>query len=97
MGQNCDDISQSKKNSAFDNLLGKQSSVKGRDCFQSNSLAQSDTWSSAASIPALGPHLSPNEFRVAPKNRLGVFQEREKMPFFQERENFQEREKMPFL
>ena len=59
-------------NSAFDNLIGKQSSIREKARLQSLSLPQSGAWLSAAPIPALGLHLSSNEFRVALKYRLGV-------------------------
>ena len=59
-------------NSAFHNLLGKQSSIREKARLQSLSLPQSGAWISAAPIPALGLHLSSNEFRVALKYRLGV-------------------------
>ena len=59
-------------NSAFDNLLGKRSSIREKARLQSLSLPQSGAWISAAPIPALGLHLSSNEFRVALKYRLGV-------------------------
>ena len=39
---------------------------------QSFSVPQSCAWISAAPITAQGLHLSPNEFRVAHKYRLGV-------------------------
>ena len=59
-------------NSAFDNLLGKQNSITEKARLNSLSLPQSVAWLSEAPIPALGLHLSSNEFRVALKYRLGV-------------------------
>ena len=54
-------------NSAFENLLGKESCTRKKARLKSLSLPQSDAWLSAAPIPALGLHLSSNEFRVALK------------------------------
>ena len=65
-------IQEELDNSAFDNLLGKQSSIREKACSQSLSLPQSGASLSAAPIPALGLQLSSNEFRVALKYRLGV-------------------------
>ena len=56
--------------SAFQNLLGNQSSIREKARSQSLSLPLSGAWLSAAPIPALGLHLSSNEFRVALKYRL---------------------------
>ena len=58
--------------SAFDNLLGKQSSIREKARLQSLSLPQSVAWLSATPIPALGLQLSSNKFHVALKYRLGV-------------------------
>ena len=70
-------------NSAFDNLLGKQSSIREKARLQSLSLPQSGAWLSAAPIPALGLHPFSNEFRVALKYRLGVklYENERKCPF----------------
>ena len=70
-------------NSAFDYLLGKQSSIKEKARFYSLSQPQSGAWLSAATIPALGLNLSSNEFRVALKYRPGVklFENERKCPF----------------
>ena len=51
---------------------GKQSSIREKARLLSLSLPQSGAWLSAATNPALGLHLSPNEFCVALKYRLGV-------------------------
>ena len=76
-------IKENLDNSAFDNLLGKQSSIREKARLQSLSLPQSGAWLSAAPIPALGLHLSSNEFRVALKYRLGVklYENERKCPF----------------
>ena len=70
-------------NSAFDNLLGKQSSIWEKARLQSLSLPQSGAWLSAAPTPALDLHLSSIEFRVALKYRLGVkvYENERKCPF----------------
>ena len=70
-------------NSAFVNLLGKQSSIREKARSQSLSLPQSGAWLSAAPIPALGLHLSSNDFRAALKYRLGVklYENERKCPF----------------
>ena len=71
-------------NSAFDNLLGKQScSIREKARLQSLSQPKSGAWLSAAPVPALGLHLSSNEFRVALKYRLGVkvYENERKCPF----------------
>ena len=57
-------------NSAFNNLLGKLSSIREKDCLQSLSLPRSGAWLSADPIPALGLQLSSNCFRVALEFRL---------------------------
>ena len=59
-------------NSAFDNFLGKQSSIREKARLKTLSLPQSGAWLSAAPIPTLDLHLSSNELRVALKFRLGV-------------------------
>ena len=76
-------IQEELDNSAFDNLLGKQSAIREKARLQSLSLPQSGAWLSAAPIPALGLHLSSNEFRVALKYRLGVklYENERKCPF----------------
>ena len=76
-------IQEELDSAAFDNLLGKQSSIREKARLQSLSLPQSGAWLSAAHIPALGLHLSSNEFRVALKYRLGVklYEEEKKCPF----------------
>ena len=76
-------IQEELDNSAFDNLLGKQSSIREKARLQSLSLPQSGAWLSAAPIPALGLHLSSNEFRVVLKYRLGVklYENERKCPF----------------
>ena len=76
-------IQEELDNSAFVNLLGKQSSIREKARLQSLSLPQSGVWLSAAPIPALGLHLSSNEFRVALKYRLGVklYENERKCPF----------------
>ena len=61
-------IQEELDNPAFDNLLGKQSSIEEKARLYSLSLPQL----SAAPIPPLGLHLSSNEFRVALKYQLGV-------------------------
>ena len=66
-------IQEELDDSAFDNLLGKQISIREKARLQCLSLPQSGAWLSAAPIPALGLHLSSNEFRVALKYRLGVW------------------------
>ena len=58
--------------SAFDNLMGKQSSIRGKARLHSLSVPQYGAYLSAAPIPALGLHISSNDFRVAPKYRLCV-------------------------
>ena len=70
-------------NSAFDNLLPLTSSIREKARLQSLSLPESGAWLSAAPIPALGLHLSSNEFRVALKYRLGVklYENERKCPF----------------
>ena len=70
-------------NSAFDNLLGKQSSIREKARLPSLSLPQSGAWLSAAPIPALELHLYSNEFRVALKYRLGekLYENERKCPF----------------
>ena len=76
-------IQEERDNSSFDNLLGKQSSIREKARLQSLSLPQSGAWLSAAPIPALGLHLSSNEFRLALKYRLGVklYENERKCPF----------------
>ena len=76
-------IQEELDNSAFNNLIGKQSSIREKARLQSLSLPQSGAWLSAAPIPALGLHLSSNEFRVALKYRLGVklYENERKCPF----------------
>ena len=51
-------------NSAYDNLIEKQNSIRGKACLQFFSLPQTGVWLSATPIPAPALHLSPNEFRV---------------------------------
>ena len=65
-------IQEEPDNSAFHNLLGKQSSIREKARLHSLSLPQSGACLSADPIPALGLHLSSNEFRVPLKYRLGV-------------------------
>ena len=65
-------IQEELDNSAFGNLLGKQSSIREKARLKSLSLPQSGAWLSAAPISALGLHLSSIEFRIALKYRLDV-------------------------
>ena len=58
-------IQEELDNSAFDNLLGTQSSLREKPRLHSLSLPQSGAWLSAAPIPALELHLFSNAFRVA--------------------------------
>ena len=76
-------IQEELDNSAFDSLLGKQSSIREKSRLHSLSLPQSGAWLSADPIPALGLHLSSNAFRVALKYRLGVklYESERKCPF----------------
>ena len=64
-------------------MLGKQSSIREKARLQSLSLTHFGAWLSAAPIPALGLHLSSNEFRVALKYGLGVklYENERKCPF----------------
>ena len=52
-------------------MLGKQISIREKARLHFLSLPQSGAWLSAAPIPAMGLHLSSNEFRVALNYRLG--------------------------
>ena len=72
-----------RRNSAFNNFLGKESSIREKTRLQSLSLPHSGAYLSAAPIPALGLHLSSNEFRAALKYRLGVklYENKRKCPF----------------
>ena len=76
-------IQEELDNSAFDNLIGKQSSIREKARLQSLSLPQSGAWLSAAPIPALELHLSFNDLRVALKYRLGVklYENEKNLPF----------------
>ena len=76
-------IQEELDNSAIDNLLRKQSSIREKAHLHSLSLPQSGAWLSAAPIPALGLLPSSNEIRVALKYRLGskLYESERKCPF----------------
>ena len=67
----------------FSELLRNQSSNREKARLQSLCLPHSGAWLAAPPVPALGLHLSPSEFQISVKYRLGiaVYEDERKCPY----------------